>query len=154
MPAAETWYHGSRFLRGTDLPATAWCLSPYLTNQEGKAGCYMRPYRNVLWLCTSGTRSVQPAVAIVCVGMSQTYGSTKNIGVGTTYITTWELYLEAKDRADEDKHDENQAHVTEGCNLLFVGEVIRLRKSEEHSELQVCAGSRYKTGNTCSVAKI
>lgn len=56
--------------------------------------------------------------------------------------TIWKLYLEAKDTADEDKHDENQAHVTESRNLLFVGEVIRLRESKERSERQVSAGSR------------
>lgn len=55
-----------------------------------------------------------------------------------------QLYLEAKNTADEDKHDENQAHVTESSNLLFVGEVIRLGKSEGQNELQVCAGSRYQ----------
>lgn len=35
-------------------------------------------------------------------------------------------HLEAENTADEEQHDEDQAHVAEGGNLLFVGEVIRL----------------------------
>lgn len=38
-------------------------------------------------------------------------------------------HLEAENTADEEQHDEDQAHVAEGGNLLFVGEVIRLQKT-------------------------
>lgn len=69
------------------------------------------------------------------------------------YSAIWELYLEAKNTADEDKHNENQAHVTESSNLLLVGEVIRLGTSEGQNELQVCAGRKHQVGDT-STAKI
>lgn len=39
-----------------------------------------------------------------------------------------ENYLEAENTADEDQHDEDQAHVTEGGDLLLVWEVIRLQR--------------------------
>lgn len=88
----------------------------------------------------------------VYVGMTRIHSSTKNIKQTQSFkeivLAGSQLYLEAKNTADEDKHDENQAHVTESSNLLFVGEVIRLGKSEGQNELQVCAGSWYQTGNT------
>lgn len=41
-------------------------------------------------------------------------------------------YLEAENTADEQQHDEDQAHVTESSDLLFVGEVIRLHGSQKN----------------------
>lgn len=41
------------------------------------------------------------------------------------------LYLEAKNTADKEQHDEDQAHVTESGDLLFVGEVIRLQRGQK-----------------------
>lgn len=40
-------------------------------------------------------------------------------------------YLEAKNTADKEQHDEDQAHITESSNLLFVGEVIRLQRGQK-----------------------
>lgn len=36
-------------------------------------------------------------------------------------------YLEAKNAANEEQHDEDQAHITKSSDLFFVGEVIRLQ---------------------------
>lgn len=41
-------------------------------------------------------------------------------------------YLEGENTANEEQHDEDQAHVTESSNLLFVGEVIRLHVSQKN----------------------
>lgn len=49
-------------------------------------------------------------------------------------------YLEAENTADEQQHDEDQAHVTESSDLLFVGEVIRLhgvRKTQAERSCEV-----------------
>lgn len=35
-------------------------------------------------------------------------------------------YLEAKNAANEEQHNEDQAHITKSSNLFFVGEVIGL----------------------------
>lgn len=99
-----------------------------------------------------------PAAVIICMlAWLEFMVQLKNIKQTQSFkeivLANSQLYLEAKNTADEDKHDENQAHVTESSNLLFVGEVIRLGKSEGQNELQVCAGSRYQTGKT-SATKI
>lgn len=41
-------------------------------------------------------------------------------------------YLEAENTADEEQHDEDQAHVVESIDLLFVGEVVRLHTSPKN----------------------
>ncbi len=41
-------------------------------------------------------------------------------------------YLEGKNTADEEQHDEDQAHITESSDLLFVGKVIRLHGSHKN----------------------
>lgn len=43
-------------------------------------------------------------------------------------------YLEAKNTANEEQYDEDQAHVTESWNLLFIGEVIRLHSQKSNSQ--------------------
>lgn len=41
-------------------------------------------------------------------------------------------YLEAENTANEEQHNEDQAHVAESSDLLFVGEVIRLHGSQKN----------------------
>lgn len=52
--------------------------------------------------------------------------------------TVRQCYLEAKDTADEEQNDENQAHVAQSRNLLFIGEVLRLhsQKNQKLSYIQ------------------
>ena len=40
-------------------------------------------------------------------------------------------HLEAEDTADEEQHDEHQAHVTERSDLVLVREVVRLHRKQK-----------------------
>lgn len=44
-----------------------------------------------------------------------------------------QYYLEAENTANEEQHHEDQAHITESSNLLFVGEVLRLHRSQKNN---------------------
>lgn len=61
--------------------------------------------------------------------------------------TSNEDYLEAKNAADEEQNDEDQAHVAESSDLLFVGEVIRLqREAQSYSSSTQTAKASLWTG--------
>lgn len=49
-------------------------------------------------------------------------------------------YLKAQDTADEYQHNENQTHITQCGNLLFVREIVRLKRKEQSVYLRSIYG--------------